>query len=289
MKTFFTVSDLNFLDDGENDSLSFIPTPDIKNKFSDKELLRRVFTENIAVVPEPPTYSDIVQKIMEANPQTPEEVDGITKSYPYEIISKAYDYKYKLWKKVGNGDIFRDDEIYYTDGTAGLLLEKIFSTLTSDTIEIFFSLKNYLIYAGEVNQPTITLYNNITTTTTTTYPLLQVRTTTADDVTAKFRLAYRKATNGTTLSAETKWYDAHETFNLKLKLTPAGIFLYNLDESTTTAIAEINSSLINFSNIRIFVNATNITQYSFASSLKLTKFKIINTSKNEILSSFNKI
>lgn len=156
MKTIFKVSEINFVEDGA-DTLIFLPAAGLEKKFDQIELLQRIFTEEISIEPEPPTYpeiiqqlidydpqpqtksdiakilslynpddiSEIVKKLIAANCQTADHINKIIKSYPYELNSAIFDYKYLNWKKLGNGTVTRDNQSY-SFNNSGVQLDNAF-------------------------------------------------------------------------------------------------------------------------------------------------------------------
>lgn len=293
MKIFFNVSDLNFLDDGENDSLSFIPTTAIKNKFSDKDLLRRIFTENIAVVPEPPTYSEVIQKLIDANAQTvddvakilslynPDDISAIIQklidtspqpttaeqiaknpnilAYPYQANSVIYDYKYLNWTKLGKGNTQKNDSEYMFQECGTQLTDILPST--SSNIRIDFTVKPTI----NVTKTFLILYTTLTTTSN-TQPVYAVG---YNHSTKKYTMSRRSKTNGTTTTADNNYAKNSFTYNEEANLSllkytdgsmalfdGSGSYLARMD-STSTFIPR--SIRINFSMTNTDTTSETVT------------------------------
>ena len=133
----FKVSDLNFIQyDSDKDILRFTPANSIEKASKNIELIKRIFEEDIIVNPDAPTptYSEVIQTLIDADAQTVEDVAEILDlynpadipeilqklitanadtrekivqnsnvlAYPYEQHSAIYDYKYVNWTAYGD-------------------------------------------------------------------------------------------------------------------------------------------------------------------------------------------
>lgn len=238
MLSIFNVSSLEFLDNiSDKDLLRFSPTRNLRKNYADYELIKRIFTEDITVNPEPeppPVYPEIIQTLIDSNCQTADDINQIIKSYPYEINSAIFDYKYLNWIKLGSGTITRTNEKYYFD-QAGVRIANIFP-LTAAKISIIID-----VYTEDTAniQPIFFLYTS---------------TNGEDTLTPHFALSYnpetfryiiqRRSTNNGTIVNGTEY--SYTLMNHKklefIKNTDGTVQLYSLDSNPKKLISEMSSS-----------------------------------------------
>ena len=287
----FRVNELIFIgNSSEKESLRFIPAADFHKKYENFELIKRIFTEDIIVNPEP-EYSDVIQqlidagattkadvaqilslynpedmsailqKLINANASTIDDVNGIVKSYPFENYSVIFDYQYKEWTKVGSGTLTSDVEnAIYSFQNCGVQ--------TTNFDSDFFLLNITLMINSPItkNPEIITFFNNANTSST-RYPLLYLG---YNYTTKKFFTCKRTTNNGTIISStETHAITFEPDTYISLQLTKydGGATIL---QSGTTEICRINDTTnTRLKKIRIAANSgatvsyTNITVKNF--------------------------
>lgn len=230
MISLFKVTDLNFVENAdEKEILRFIPDDKISKSYNNRELIKRIFTEDIEVNPEPEPviYPEVIQTLIDADAQTvadvakilslynPDDISAILQTlinanpqpktkeqictnenilaYPYEYASEIFDYKFLIWSKLGSGTITRNNNSY-TFNSAGVQHLNIFSG-TEDTEVITVKIK---ITDDTKSGYPIVLYNSIDTSST-IYAYKSIQYTGK-----KFRLRRLNSTNGTAQNGTTE-------------------------------------------------------------------------------------
>lgn len=90
MISIFKVTDVNFVENStEKDILRFIPDNKLGKLYKNRELIKRIFTEDIEVNPEPEPviYPEVIQKLIDADAQTSADVARILSLYDPADIS----------------------------------------------------------------------------------------------------------------------------------------------------------------------------------------------------------
>lgn len=245
MKTIFKVSEINFVEDGA-DTLIFLPAAGLEKKFDQIELLQRIFTEEISIEPEPPTYSEIIQQLIDYDPQpqtksdiakilslynpddiseivksliaanckTADHINGIIKSYPYELNSAIFDYKYLNWTKIGNGTITRDNQSY-SFNNSGVQLNNAFPLAG---VQLDFTMRIEIRDDTKTTVPIILFTSNNSTSTNTPYFGMIYRN-------KKFTIQRVSTNNGTTQTSTeiySKTYPTGTTAYLRWRIFSDG-------------------------------------------------------------------
>lgn len=226
MISLFKVTDLNFVENADNkDVLRFVPDDKISKFYNNRELIKRIFTEDIEVNPEPEPviYPEVIQTLIDADAQTvadvakilslynPDDISDILKAlintypqpktveqicrnenilaYPYEKVSEIFDNYFFIWTKIGAGTITHNTNLNYTFSNAGVqALNVLPGTAPKQKIEINIYIK--------INDDTksgypIILYNSVDSTSTiTAYKSIQY-------INNQFRLRRLNSNNGT--------------------------------------------------------------------------------------------
>lgn len=324
MITLFKVSDIGFIaNDSDKEIFRFIPATDLNKKYDQKEILTRIFSEDVAVdeEPIPPEYTPIIQQLIDTDPQpetaadvakilslyNPADISNIIKSlinsspqptdregilnnevakgYPYESHSAIYDYKYLNWTKIGTGTITREGN-NYTFNNAGVQHQNIVSDIITDSIYITFEIK--ILDTPTSSIPIFRLYNTLSNTEH-YYPFIGVNFTTL----RKFTMTRRQTTDGTQETA-TEINDI--TFNIGQ--TPEITFAVR-SNGEETYLGRYNplpykelrafstKTTIKPKNIRIMVNNSATSTTYGNSAIKIQQLKI-SDGYNTIYSQWNK-
>lgn len=199
MISIFNVTDLNFISDGsDEESLRFLPSRYLKKNISDRELIKRIFTEDISVNPEPEPviYPEVIQKLIDEDAQTVADVAKILslynpadiseilqtlinenpqpsntadickiiQAYPYEYASEVFDEYFILWPKIGSGTITKTADGYQFNNAA-IQYKSFFpqGTTNFSYIDFYFQLHTT---ANQANSNVCILYNSTSTTST---------------------------------------------------------------------------------------------------------------------------
>lgn len=321
MVTIFNVTALDFITGlTDREVLRFLPSRYLKKDSADSELIKRIFTEDIIVNPEPeptpqPVYPDIIQQLIDANPQ-PQTADDVAKilslynpddisaiiqqliksnpqpttaeqiaqnenilAYPYETNSAIYDYKYLNWSSLGDGYISRDKESYYFT-EKGIQHTNIFPSTAAD-----IRLDITITPSIDVTKTLFYLYTNLSTTgSSSTYTPHYALTYNAD--TDKYQIARRSTNNGTvTTSTEYGDYSYNYTTPAKLTFRKYDDGSCDLFESGKRIAFIASTSSFKPRTIRInFSKTSGITTTS--NNIEISYFKL--TVNNSVISQWNK-
>lgn len=298
MKTIFKVSEINFVEDGA-DTLIFLPAAGLEKKFDQIELLQRIFTEEISIEPEPPTYSEIIQQLIDYDPQpqtksdiakilslynpddiseivksliaakckTADDINGIIKSYPYELNSAIFDYKYLNWTKLGTGTIARNEDTY-TFTNAGVQKSNIIPKLNGEQLQFDCRVK---ILDDSSTKLLMILFNNINTSSV-AYPFIDIIYRTNLTTGNYHFYPERRLTNNGTVSRGTLFNSRNPTeirkgdiADITLVITTDGIIYlweYTNNHSSFSQYEIAQTSTLNLKNIRILTNINATPSYT---------------------------
>lgn len=323
MINLFKVSDLNFIDSAD-EFFRFVPSEKISHKYQNNEIIKRLFTENVTVNPEPDTYPEIIQRLIDTEPQpstaaevakilslynpadisailrqlintepqpsTAEAICHILRLYPYEDLSPIYDYKFLQWAKVGSGTITRDDDTY-TFANAGVQKATFIPQLNGHTTQIKATVKMLDISRTQL---LFTIYNT-THTTSTAYPQIWcIYRTTLSSNNNFFYPEIRTTNNGSvTRGTIGNLYgnpDLHQGDIGEITFTINSDGTLDLRSQKQAAQKSMftaytsNTNTLNLRNIRICANIN--PTISYFSGIEIQKFQI--TYDGTIISQWNK-
>lgn len=290
MISIFNVTDLNFISDGSDaESLRFLPSRYLKKNISDRELIKRIFTEDISVNPEPVIYPEVIQTLIDADAQTvadvakilslynpadiseilqtlinanpqPSTAEAVMQSnnilgYPYESNSAIYDCTYKNWSKLGTGTITRTNSEYLFKN-AGVRFTNLSSTIQTAGLEIDFEIKipDPIYAGGQTVEDIIVLYNSLQTTSSKpAYYEFQIRRGTLRSE-FFFRIHKLTTTNGTVETTDSNMYNINTAIQIEFKIYDDGTVqarIKNKSDTVWQRIAITSTNKFNPQNIMI--------------------------------------
>lgn len=281
MITLFKVSDIDFIQNSEDQEIfRFSPSSDVKKKIADYDLLKKIFYEDIEIFPEP---TAIIEQLMKTQPQpqTENDIAQILKFYPYEVSSAIYDYKFRMWQKLGNGTITRNEEIYNFNNAA-VQLNDFSDAMSYSDIEVRMTLK---ILSDNADGSILRFFNNLSSTTssgTTSYPYIGLN---YSKTSKKFTLSQRLKNNGNTQNSVENYdvqFPADSIVNIRFYINSDGTSYLIADGKYICDLNTKNS--LNLKKIRVLAKASSTL--STTNDIEIQKFAIFDP---QTISRWNKI
>lgn len=310
MKTIFKVNEINFIDDeNEQNIFSFLPATGLEKKIDQIDLLHEIFNNDIEITPQT-EVTEIIQQLIDHNPQpetkaevaqilslynpddisaivksliaakckTADDINEIIKSYPYELNSAIFDYKYLNWIALGDGTITRTDEKYYFN-KAGVRIANIFPATAAKiriVIDVYTTIETgiqpiFFLYTSTNGEETLTPHFALS----------------CNGDTFRYIIQRRSTNNGTIINGTEYSYTLTDRKKLEfIKNTDGTVQLYSLDSNPKELISEISSSSsFNPRSIRInFGKGYGVTTTS--NTLTINQFLI--SVNDTVVSKWNK-